>query len=111
MNRMLITLLAVCLLLISVGKSYANADISLPHLGDNVVSTHGCHLDMTEACDTMHNSCAGFFSHFHCHLSMTSLITHYSSIRLMGLSAPNYHYHFSSKVYIQALSAKPPQFI
>ncbi len=100
MNRFLITSLAGCLLLISVGKSYANADTSVLHVSNDLVSAHVCDFKMTEACNSMHTSSASFFSHFHCHLNLTSLVTHYSSIGLMGLSAPNYKYHFSCKVYI-----------
>jgi hypothetical protein len=114
MTRILITSLALCLLLLSAGKSYASANsasLGAPAStgGHDVMSMQVCNTGMEEACDDMHGGSAGLFSHFHCHLNMTSLVTGYSSIGLTGLPSPNYNYQFSSKVHIQALSTKPPQ--
>jgi len=115
MARIFITSLALCLLLLSAGKSYANANsvnLGAPVSAGvhDVTSMHGGNMDMGEACDDMDGSSAGVFSHFHCHLNMTSLISGYASIGLTGLPSPNYNYHFSSKVHIQTLSTKPPLF-
>jgi len=108
MARILITSLALCLLLLSAGKSYASAGVPVSNGSHDVVSMQTCNAAMAEGCDDMDG--AGFFSHFHCHLNMTSLITDYSSIGLMGLPSPNYNYQFSINVHIQALSTKPPLF-
>ena len=110
MTRTLITTLAFCLLIISAGKGYANIETPLFNGFSDAMSTHVSDMKMVETCDHMDSSGAGFFSHFHCHLNMTSLVTQYSSIGLMELPVPNYQYHFSSKVHIQTLSTKPPQF-
>ena len=110
MTRTLITTLAFCLLIISAGKGYANIDTPLFNGVSDVMSTHVSDMKMAESCDHMDSSGAGFFSHLHCHLNMTSLVTQDASIGLMELPVPNYQYHFSSKVHIPTLSTKPPQF-
>ncbi|MBT4997380.1 MAG: hypothetical protein HOH40_10205 [Oceanospirillaceae bacterium] len=110
MNRTLITTLAFCLLIISAGKGYANIDMPLFNGVSDVMSTHVSDMKMAESCDHMDSSGGGVFSHFHCHLNITSLVTQDASIGLMELPVPNYQYHFSSKVHIPTLSTKPPQF-
>jgi hypothetical protein len=111
MARILITSLALCFLLLSAGKSYANANLGAPASnGDHdVVNMQECNMTLAEACDDADCGSAGLFSHFNCHLNMASLVTSYSSIGLTGLPSPNYNYQFSSKVHIQALFTKPPQ--
>ena len=104
MARILITSLAFCLLLLSVGKSYASVDTPVSNGGHDVMCMHVCDRVMAGDADS-----ASVFSHFQCHLNMTSLITVYAAIGLKTLPSPNYQYHFSSKVHIQALSTKPPQ--
>lgn len=106
MVRILITSLAFCLLLLSVGKSYASVDTPASHGGHDVMSMHACDMAMAGDADS---ASAGVFSHFQCHLNMTSLITVYAAIGLTVLPSPDYQYQFSSKVHIQALSTKPPQ--
>ena len=108
MARILITSLAFCLLLLSTGKSFAIGDTPRSDGGHDVMSMQPCDMAMAETCIDM-DSGTGLFSHFHCHLNVTCLITDYSSISLAALPSPNYKYRFSSKVHIQALSTKPPQ--
>ena len=74
----------------------------------DVMSMQTCNVPMAEACDDVGSGGAGLFSHFHCQLNMTSLITDYSSVGLIDLPAPDYKYQFSSNVHIQTLSTKPP---
>jgi|TARA_B110000091_G_C13561963_1_gene368928 hypothetical protein len=106
MARILITSLAFCLLLLSVGKSYASIDTPVSNGGHDVMHMHACGIAMAGDADS---AGADLFSHFQCHLNMTSLITVYVAIGLTAMPPPNYQYHFSSKVHIQALSTKPPQ--
>jgi len=108
MIRILIASLALCLLLLSAGKSYAHADALAFSGAHDMSAMHTCTAAMADLCDDMDTS-DGLFSHFNCHLNITALVSGYSSIGLMGLSSPSYRYHFSSKVHIQALVAKPPQ--
>jgi hypothetical protein len=110
MARFLITSLALCLLFLSAGKSYASAELPLVNGNHDVMSTHTSNETMAQGCDDIGSGGADLFSHFNCHLNMTSLITNYSSIGLMDLPSPNYIYQFSSNVHIQALSTKPPLF-
>ena len=106
MARILITSLAFFLLLLSVGKSYASIDTPVSNGGHDVMHMHACGIAMAGDADS---AGADLFSHFQCHLNMTSLITVYAAIGLTAMPSPNYQYHFSSKVHIQALSTKPPQ--
>jgi len=110
MARILITSLALCLLLLSAGKSYASAGVPVSNGSHDVVSMQTCNVAMAEGCDDIDSGGAGLFSHFQCHLNMTSLIADYSSMGLMGLPSPNYKYQFSINVHIQTLSTKPPLF-
>jgi hypothetical protein len=109
MARILITSLALCLLLLSAGKSYASAGVPESNGSHDVVSMQTCSVAMEKGCDDMDSGGAGMFSHFQCHLNMTSLIADYS-MGLMGSPSPNYVYQFSINVHIQALSTKPPLF-
>lgn len=87
---------------------YASVNVPVSSVGHDVMHTQVCSEVMTQGCDVM-GSDDGFFSHFHCHLNMTSIISNAFSIGFMGLSSPNSTYQFSSKVYIHTLSTKPPQ--
>jgi hypothetical protein len=111
MARILITSLALCFLLLSAGKSYANANLDAPasNSDHHVVNMQVCNMTLAETCEDAEGGSAGLFSHFNCHLNMSSLVTGYYSIGLTDLPSPNYNYQFSSKVHIQALSTKPPQ--
>jgi len=108
MARVFITSLALCLLLLSAGKSYAHADALASNASHDMSAMHTCTVAMADLCDDMDTS-DGLFSHFNCHLNITALVSGYSSIGLMRPSSPSYRYHFSSKVHIQTLVAKPPQ--
>ena len=103
MARILITSLALCLLLLSAGKSYASAGVPASSGSHDVVSMQACNV--AEACVDMDKD---LFSHFQCHLNMASLITYYSSTGLIGLPSPDYKYQFSINVHIQTVSTKPP---
>ena len=109
MARFLITSLALCLLFLSAGKSYASAELPLVNGNHDVMSTQHV-MRLWHKAVMIWVVDGGFFSHFHCHLNMTSLITDLFSIGLVDLPSPNYIYQFSSNVHIQALSTKPPQF-
>ena len=108
MIRILIASLALCLLLLSAGKMYASVNVPVSSDAHNVMHTQACNEVMTQGCDAMGGD-GGFFSHFHCHLNMTSITSSAFSMGLVELSSPNSTYQFSSKVYIQTLSTKPPQ--
>ena len=108
MVRILVTSLAFCLLILSAGKGYAVTDIPVSHGDQEVMSVQACNMSMAATCGDM-DSGGELFSHFNCHLNMTSLISGYSTVGLMGLPSPNYKYQFSSKEHIQALATKPPQ--
>ena len=103
MARIFITSLAICLLLLSAGKSYASAGVPASNGSHDVVSMQECNV--AEVCVDMES---GLFSHFQCHLNMASLITYYSSTGLIGLPSPDYKYQFSINVHIQTVSTKPP---
>ncbi|MDC9719867.1 MAG: hypothetical protein PSN46_03950 [Gammaproteobacteria bacterium] len=109
MRRMLITLLAVGLLLLSVGKSYASVDVPVSNAGHEVMVMAAGTMAMAETCEDMGAKGDGLFSHFSCHLNMTSLITGYHVVGLTGLPLPDYNYQFSSTVHIQPLFTQPPQ--
>ncbi|HIG37516.1 MAG TPA: hypothetical protein EYQ12_08515 [Oceanospirillaceae bacterium] len=108
MARIFITSLALCLLLLSAGKSYAGANIPDHHNSHAMMDVQTCHMQMEQTCEGM-DAGGDFFSHFQCHLNMISMISGYSAIGLTGLPAPNFDYRFISKVHIQALTTKPPK--
>lgn len=108
MARIFITSLALCLLLLSVGKSYAGANMPVPQDSHAMMDVQTCHMQMAQACDGM-DAGDDFLSHFQCHLNMISMISGYAGIGLTDLPAPLFDYRFITKVHIQALTTKPPK--
>lgn len=86
---------------------YASVNVPVSSDAHNVMHTQACNEVMTQG--VMLWVVTVVFSHFHCHLNMTSITSSAFSMGLVELSSPNSTYQFSSKVYIQTLSTKPPQ--